>query len=63
MSWAQNTRITAKGKAMAFIISLVELAISVLMFAGMWKTFEKAGKQLTKEQQDFRDAWLSSKVK
>jgi predicted metalloprotease with PDZ domain len=26
-------------------------------------TFEKAGKQLTKEQQDFRDAWLSSKVK
>jgi predicted metalloprotease with PDZ domain len=26
-------------------------------------TFEKAGKQLTKEQQDFRDKWLSSKVK
>jgi len=26
-------------------------------------TFEKGGKQLTKEQQDFRDAWLSSKVK
>ncbi|HZY40069.1 MAG TPA: PDZ domain-containing protein [Mucilaginibacter sp.] len=26
-------------------------------------TFEKAGKQLTKEQQDFRNAWLSSKVK
>jgi predicted metalloprotease with PDZ domain len=26
-------------------------------------TFEKAGKQLTKEQQDFRDAWLTSKVK
>jgi len=26
-------------------------------------TFEKAGKQLTKDQQDFRDAWLSSKVK
>jgi predicted metalloprotease with PDZ domain len=26
-------------------------------------TFEKAGKPLTKEQQDFRDAWLSSKVK
>jgi predicted metalloprotease with PDZ domain len=26
-------------------------------------TFEKAGKQLNKEQQDFRDAWLSSKVK
>ncbi|MEO7213050.1 PDZ domain-containing protein [Mucilaginibacter sp.] len=26
-------------------------------------TFEKASKQLTKEQQDFRDKWLSSKVK
>ncbi|HEY2581803.1 MAG TPA: PDZ domain-containing protein, partial [Mucilaginibacter sp.] len=26
-------------------------------------TFEKAGKELTKEQQTFRDAWLSSKVK
>ena len=26
-------------------------------------TFEKAGKQLNKEQQDFRNAWLSSKVK
>jgi predicted metalloprotease with PDZ domain len=26
-------------------------------------TFEKAGKELTKEQQDFRDNWLSSKVK
>jgi predicted metalloprotease with PDZ domain len=26
-------------------------------------TFEKAGKSLTKEQQDFRDSWLSSKVK
>ncbi|OOQ57621.1 M61 family metallopeptidase [Mucilaginibacter pedocola] len=26
-------------------------------------TFEKAGKQLTKEQQEFRDKWLSSKVK
>jgi predicted metalloprotease with PDZ domain len=26
-------------------------------------TYEKAGKQLTKEQQDFRNAWLSSKVK
>jgi predicted metalloprotease with PDZ domain len=25
--------------------------------------FEKTGKQLTKEQQDFRDKWLSSKVK
>lgn len=26
-------------------------------------TFEKAGKTLTKEQQDFRNSWLSSKVK
>jgi predicted metalloprotease with PDZ domain len=26
-------------------------------------TFEKAGKELTKAQQDFRDKWLSSKVK
>jgi predicted metalloprotease with PDZ domain len=26
-------------------------------------TFEKAGKELTKEQQDFRNAWLSTKVK
>ncbi len=26
-------------------------------------TFEKAGKELTKEQQDFRSNWLSSKVK
>jgi predicted metalloprotease with PDZ domain len=26
-------------------------------------TYEKAGKEVTKEQQDFRNAWLSSKVK
>jgi len=26
-------------------------------------TYEKAGKELTKDQQDFRNAWLSSKVK
>jgi predicted metalloprotease with PDZ domain len=26
-------------------------------------TFEKAGKTLSKEQQDFRNSWLSSKVK
>ena len=26
-------------------------------------TFEKAGKELSKEQQDFRNSWLSSKVK
>ncbi|TWR29762.1 M61 family metallopeptidase [Mucilaginibacter pallidiroseus] len=26
-------------------------------------SYEKAGKQLTKQQQDFRDSWLSSKVK
>ncbi|MBK0379856.1 M61 family metallopeptidase [Mucilaginibacter segetis] len=26
-------------------------------------TYEKAGKELTKKQQDFRDKWLSSKVK
>jgi predicted metalloprotease with PDZ domain len=26
-------------------------------------TYEKAGKELTKEQQDFRNSWLSSKVK
>ena len=26
-------------------------------------TFEKAGKELSKEQQAFRDAWLTTKVK
>ena len=26
-------------------------------------TYEKAGKELTKAQQDFRNSWLSSKVK
>ncbi len=29
---------------MGFIVFIIELAIMVLMFAGVWKTFEKAGK-------------------